>query len=55
MDFDLGNACVRLGKVYDLQGRRQAAVSMYRKAAALDNRSAAMEEARRYLAEPYAG
>ncbi|HDP68557.1 MAG TPA: hypothetical protein ENN20_08675 [Candidatus Marinimicrobia bacterium] len=54
MDFDLGNACVRLGKVYDLQGRRQAAVSMYKKAAALDNRSAAMEEARRYLAEPYA-
>lgn len=55
MDFDLGNACVHLGKVYDLQGRRQAAVSMYQKAASLDNRSAAVEEARRYLKEPYTG
>lgn len=55
MDFDLGNAYVRLGKVYDLQGRRQAAVSMYQKAVELDNRSSAMEEAKRYLKEPYAG
>ncbi|MGC9363953.1 MAG: hypothetical protein ACP5FZ_05210 [Fidelibacterota bacterium] len=55
MDFDLGNAYVRLGKIYDLQGKRQAALELYQKAASLDNRSSAMEEARRYLAEPYAG
>ena len=53
LDYDLGNALVRLGNVYDLQKRRSEAIACYRKAVQLNNRTAAVSLANQYLKQPY--
>jgi tetratricopeptide (TPR) repeat protein len=53
LDYDLGNALVRLGNVYDLQKRRSEAIACYRKAVQLNNRTAAVSLAEQYLKRPY--
>ncbi|PIS30008.1 MAG: hypothetical protein COT43_02705 [Candidatus Marinimicrobia bacterium CG08_land_8_20_14_0_20_45_22] len=53
MDMHLGFALLRLGQINDLQGRRNAAIILYRKTADLDNRTTACKEAKLYLARPY--
>lgn len=55
-DLDLNTgvyAYLRLGEIYDLQGRRAAAVAEYRKAIAYAPESDAAQEARRCLSAPY--
>jgi len=53
MDTHLGFAMLRLGQIYDLQGRRNAAIDLYRKTADLDNRTTSCKEAKTYLSRPY--
>ncbi|MBU1633822.1 hypothetical protein KJ762_04845 [bacterium] len=53
MDYDLASAYLRLGQVYDLQGRRPDAVKIYQKTVDLDNRSSAVIAAKGYLIKPY--
>jgi len=53
MDYDLVSAYLRLGQVYDLQGRRPEAIELYLKAISLNNRSSAIIVAKGYLNEPY--
>jgi len=53
LDYDLGNACLRLGKVYDLQKRRTEALACYRQVVHLNNRSAAIILAQQYIKQPY--
>jgi len=53
MDIDLGNACLQLGKVYDLMGQRQNAVKYYQRTIDLNNRTIMISEAKKYLAQPY--
>jgi len=53
MDYDLISAYLRLGQVYDLQGRRTEAIKLYQKAISLNNRSSAIIAARGYLNKPY--
>jgi cytochrome c-type biogenesis protein CcmH/NrfG len=55
-DLDLNTAIMawmRLGQTYDLQGRRSAATSAYRKAIALAPKSEVGKESRGYIAKPY--
>jgi hypothetical protein len=45
---------IQLGKIFDVTGQRERATNEYRQALQTnDNTQGAMEEARRYLAEPY--
>jgi len=53
MDIDLGNACLQLGKVYDLMGQRQNAVKYYQRTIDLNNRTIMISEAKKYLIQPY--
>jgi tetratricopeptide (TPR) repeat protein len=53
MDYDLGSAYLRLGKVYDLMGKRSEAIQQYQKVVDLDNRSHAVLEAQEFIVEPY--
>ena len=53
LDYDLGNALLRLGKVYDLQNHRSEAITCYRKVISLNNRSAAIGLAEQYIEQPY--
>ncbi|HCL00558.1 MAG TPA: hypothetical protein DHW42_10705 [Candidatus Marinimicrobia bacterium] len=53
LDYDLTNGYLRLGQVYDLQGKRPQAIEQYRKAVALDNRTGAILKAAQYLKTPY--
>jgi len=53
LDYELGEACLRLGNLYDLQNRRREAVNCYRRTIALNNRSAACRKAQAYLKKPY--
>jgi len=53
MDYDLVSAYLRLGQVYDLQGRRPEAIELYLKAISLNTRSSAIIVAKGYLNEPY--
>ena len=53
MDYDLAGAFLRLGMLYDLQNKRQLAIDYYQKTVDLDNRSAAVLEAKKYLVAPY--
>ncbi len=53
LDFDLGNAWLYLGNLYDLQKRRQEARACYRQVIALNNRSVAVRLAEKYLEQPF--
>jgi tetratricopeptide (TPR) repeat protein len=53
LDYDLTSGYLRLGQVYDLQGKRAQAIEQYRKAIALDNRTVATLKAAQYLKKPY--
>ena len=53
MDYDLASAYLRLGQLYDLRHERQKAREYYQKTVNLDNRSAAVLEAKKYLDTPY--
>jgi len=55
LDYETGNAYLRLGKVYDLQKRRPEAIACYRKVVHFNNRSAAISQAQQYLQHPYSG
>ena len=57
-DLDLNTAVMswmRLGQIYDLQGRHPAAVAAYRKAIAMAPQSEVGKESRRYITQPYKG
>jgi len=55
LDYETGNAYLRLGNVYDLQKRRPEAIACYRKVVHFNNRSAAIKQAQQYLQRPYSG
>jgi tetratricopeptide (TPR) repeat protein len=55
-DLDLNTGIMswmRLGQIYDLNGRHVAAVAAYKKAVAMAPLSEAGKESRRYVTQPY--
>ena len=53
LDYDLASGYLRLGQVYDLQGKRLQAIAQYRRVIDLDNRTVAVRQAKFYLEEPF--
>ncbi|MCK4640034.1 MAG: hypothetical protein KAU06_01745, partial [Candidatus Marinimicrobia bacterium] len=53
LDYDLASGYLRLGQVYDLQGKRLQAIAQYRLVIDLDNRTVAVRQAKFYLEEPF--
>jgi tetratricopeptide (TPR) repeat protein len=53
LDYEIGNAYLRLGNVYDLQKRRPEAIACYRKVVHFNNRSAAIRQAQQFLQQPF--
>ena len=53
--FFRAHATLRKGMILDRLGRRQAAISEYRKVLKIDNHSNSRERARRYIKTPYGG
>jgi tetratricopeptide (TPR) repeat protein len=48
-------ANLRIGMIYDLQGKRELAVQQYEKVLDMDDTQSVHERARKYIAEPYHG
>lgn len=53
LDYDLASGYLRLGQVYDLQGKRLQAIAQYQRVIDLDNRTVAVRQAKFYLEEPF--
>tara|TARA_B100000315_G_scaffold75611_1_gene69171 strand:+ start:7651 stop:8775 length:1125 start_codon:yes stop_codon:yes gene_type:complete len=53
LDTPLGFGYVLRGKIHDLKGERGKAISDYKSALKLDNYTSAMDDAEKYLREPY--
>ena len=55
LDWHIAYANMRLGNVYDLQGKRETAIECYKKAISSDNRTSAYKWAKKYVNTPYTG